>query len=139
MSTATPIVLILGSGANVGQHAARAFAEKGYRVALASRSAKEQESTSQQLNISSDFADPKSIYGVFAKVKTSLGLPTVVIYNGIARESSYIKFPLTPRSRIRDTERCEEPPFTFLRWFHARHERQYYQRIRRSAASRRRL
>jgi hypothetical protein len=87
MSATSPIVLILGSGPNVGQHVARVFSAKGYKVALASRSAKEDKSTSQQLNIASDFSDPNSIPAIFEKVKTSLGLPSVVVYNGTPTKS----------------------------------------------------
>lgn len=82
MSSASPVLLILGSGANVGQSVARAFAAKGYKVALASRSIKEEDGTKNQVNISSDFSDPDSIVRVFSKVKASLGLPSVVVYNG---------------------------------------------------------
>lgn len=40
MASTTPVILILGSGPNIGQHLAQAFAAKGYKVALASRSIK---------------------------------------------------------------------------------------------------
>ena len=82
MSATTPVILILGSGANIGQNVARAFAAKGYKIALASRSLKEEDSTQDQVNIAGDFSDPQSIAGVFSKVKASLGLPSVVVYNG---------------------------------------------------------
>ncbi|KAI9656896.1 MAG: hypothetical protein M1821_003535 [Bathelium mastoideum] len=82
MSSTSPVILILGSGPNVGQNVAQAFAAKGYKVALASRKLKEEESTAEQVNISSDLSDPKSVIEVFSKVKASLGLPSVVVYNG---------------------------------------------------------
>ena len=82
MSNATPVILILGSGANVGHHVAQAFAAKGYKVALASRSIKEEDSTADQVNISVDLSDPNAIAGVFSKVKASLGIPSVVVHNG---------------------------------------------------------
>ena len=82
MSSASPVILILGSGPNIGHHVARAFAAKGYKIALASRKLKEEDSTTDQVNIASDLSDPDSVIGVFAKVKASLGLPSVVIYNG---------------------------------------------------------
>jgi NAD(P)-dependent dehydrogenase (short-subunit alcohol dehydrogenase family) len=80
--SASPIILILGSGANIGHHVARAFSAKGYKVALASRSLKAEDSTSDQLNIPTDLSDPESVASAFAKVKSSLGLPSVVVYNG---------------------------------------------------------
>ncbi len=77
----SPVVLILGAGPNIGQHVAQAFAAKGYKVALTSRSAKKQ-SSEDQVNISCDLSDPKSVVNVFDKVKELLGLPSVVVYNG---------------------------------------------------------
>lgn len=82
MASTSPVLLILGSGANVGQHVSRAFAAKGYKVALASRSQKEEDSSKDQYNVSCDLSDPGSIVGVFSKVKAALGLPSVVVYNG---------------------------------------------------------
>ena len=82
MSHTSPVVLILGSGPNIGQNVARAFAAKGYKLALASRKSKEEDSTAEQLNIASDLSDPDSVAKVFSKVKASLGLPSVVVYNG---------------------------------------------------------
>lgn len=82
MVNTSPVILILGSGPNIGKHVARAFAAKGYKVAQASRSLKEADSTADQVNISSDFSDPESIIKTFSKVKSLLGLPSVVVYNG---------------------------------------------------------
>jgi NAD(P)-dependent dehydrogenase (short-subunit alcohol dehydrogenase family) len=82
MVNTSPVILILGSGPNIGKHVARAFAAKGYKVALASRSLKEADSTADQLNIPSDFTDPESITKAFSKVKSLLGAPSVVVYNG---------------------------------------------------------
>lgn len=82
MSNVPPVILILGSGPNVGQHVTRAFAAKGYQVALASRTLKEEDSTADQVNISSDLSEPNSVIGLFSKVRASLGIPSVVVYNG---------------------------------------------------------
>lgn len=82
MSTSSPVVLILGSGPNVGSSVARGFAAKGYKVALVSRSLKEGDSTADQVSIPADLSDPDSVIAAFSKVKASLGLPSVVIYNG---------------------------------------------------------
>ena len=82
MSSNSPVALILGAGANIGHHVAFAFAAKGYKIALAARSLKENDSTSDQLNIPSDFSDPESVIKAFATVEEKLGLPSVVVYNG---------------------------------------------------------
>lgn len=83
MASISPVVFILGAGGNIGHHVARAFAARGYKVALAARSLKEEESTPDRLNIQSDLAEPNSVVNAFAKVKAAFGLPSVVIYNGI--------------------------------------------------------
>ena len=92
MPSTSPVLLILGSGSNVGHHVARTFAAKGYKVALASRSAKEIDSTADQKIFSSDLSTPESVAGVFSKVKASLGLPSVVVYNG-KQSSSMWRIP----------------------------------------------
>ncbi|KAH9230837.1 hypothetical protein K456DRAFT_1842235 [Colletotrichum gloeosporioides 23] len=81
MSEKSPVVLILGAGPKVGIPAAKAFASKGYKVAIAARSLDEADSTDEQLNIKSDFANPEDVVRAFAKVKKELGIPSVVIYN----------------------------------------------------------
>ena len=82
MHNFSPVILVLGAGPNIGRSVARAFAAKGYKVALASRSQKEDHDLTDQLNISSDLSDPESVIKVFSKVKESLGHPSVVVYNG---------------------------------------------------------
>ncbi|KAJ5319296.1 hypothetical protein MYU51_013483 [Penicillium brevicompactum] len=84
MSAQSPVILILGAGPNIGINVARVFAAKGYKVALASRSLKDQESTVDQLNIHSDLSNPDSVVDAFSKVKTALGTPSVVVYNAAA-------------------------------------------------------
>lgn len=77
-----PVVLILGAGPNIGSYVARTFAAKGYKVALSSRSAREDDSTTPFLNVRGDMSDPTSVRDIFAKVKEVLGQPSVVVYNG---------------------------------------------------------
>lgn len=85
MSKTSLVALILGAGPKVGLPAAKAFASKGYKVAIAARSLNEVDSTNNQLNIKSDFANPDDVVKAFAKVKKELGIPSVVIYNGKSR------------------------------------------------------
>jgi NAD(P)-dependent dehydrogenase (short-subunit alcohol dehydrogenase family) len=82
MATKFPIALILGAGPNIGQSVVRKFASKGYKVALASRSLKESNSTDDELHIPSDFTKPGDITNAFDKVKEVFGIPSVVVYNG---------------------------------------------------------
>ncbi|KAH8901761.1 NAD(P)-binding protein [Thozetella sp. PMI_491] len=94
MPSASPVALILGAGANIGQHVSRAFAAKGYKIALAARSVKEEDSTSDQLYIRGDFSDPASVVKIFSDVKSRLGSPSVVIYNAAATVFADAKNPL---------------------------------------------
>lgn len=80
---ASLIAIILGAGPNSGQAIGRHLAAKGYKLALVSRKAKEEDSTDSELHIAADFADPSSIPAVFSKVKAKLGAPSVVVYNGV--------------------------------------------------------
>ncbi|KAF9767002.1 hypothetical protein IL306_000500 [Fusarium sp. DS 682] len=84
MAAKSPIVLILGSGPNIGQSVARKFASEGYKVAVASRSQKEAASTDKQLNIKTDLTKPFEVADAFSKVKTTFGIPSVVVYNASA-------------------------------------------------------
>ncbi|KAK6336406.1 hypothetical protein TWF696_001965 [Orbilia brochopaga] len=75
------VALILGAGANVGQHAGRAFAAKGYKVILASRSAKGDTDDSNTVRIQTDLSDPDSVAKAFTTVRSQFGHPSVVVYN----------------------------------------------------------
>jgi NAD(P)-dependent dehydrogenase (short-subunit alcohol dehydrogenase family) len=94
MSGTSPVILILGAGPNIGQGVARLFAAKGYKVALASRSQQEADSTPEQLNIKSDFANPDDVVQAFTRTRKELGIPSVVVYNGKSR------FPHAPGERV---------------------------------------
>lgn len=83
MSTTSSIVLIFGAGPRIGASVANAFAAKGYKVALASRKASEADNTANEIHIHSDLADPGTVADAFSKVKASLGIPSVVVYNGV--------------------------------------------------------
>jgi NAD(P)-dependent dehydrogenase (short-subunit alcohol dehydrogenase family) len=76
------VVLILGSGPNIGLHTSCLFAAQGYKVALASRSAKPEDSNPDATPFQVDLSDPSSVPGLFTQVKETLGVPSVVIYNG---------------------------------------------------------
>jgi NAD(P)-dependent dehydrogenase (short-subunit alcohol dehydrogenase family) len=76
------ILLILGSGPNIGSHLVKAFSQKGYKVAVASRSAPKNDDGSD-LHIPIDLAQPETVPAVFQTVREKLGgEPGVVVYNG---------------------------------------------------------
>ena len=75
-------VLILGAGARVGKSLAQRFASEGFRVAVASRSLDPALVEAVDTSMKADFSNPSSIKDVFTWAKSSIGVPTVVIYNG---------------------------------------------------------
>ena len=83
MSTTSPIILILGAGPRIGANVGKAFASKGYKVALTSRKVSETSNTANEIHIQSDFANPDTVVDTFSQVKASLGIPSVVVYNGV--------------------------------------------------------
>lgn len=83
MATSSPVLLILGAGSNVGASVAKAFSEKGYKIALASRTVKNEDSDTKDFHVACDLSDPFSVPDVFKKVKETLGIPSVVVYNGM--------------------------------------------------------
>jgi NAD(P)-dependent dehydrogenase (short-subunit alcohol dehydrogenase family) len=81
--SSTPILLILGSGSNIGRGVGDAFTAKDYNLALVSRSISEETSTATELHIQADLSDPSVVPSIFAKVKDTFGSPpSVVVYNG---------------------------------------------------------
>lgn len=81
------VALILGYGPTVGASSARAFAAKGYKIAIVSRTKKDSESEKDYLRLQADLSDPSSVEGIFSKVISELGHPSVVIYNGASLRS----------------------------------------------------
>lgn len=99
MTTAPPVVLILGAGPRVGQSAIQAFAAKGYKVAIAARSVDVSASTDTQLNIPSDFSKPEDVVAAFGKVTEAFGVPSVVIYNGKCTTTLLASIDVLPHQR----------------------------------------
>ena len=108
MSTTSPIILILGAGPRIGTSLAKAFAAKGYKVALTSRKASDVNNTADEIHIQSDLADPGTVANAFSQVKASLGIPSVVVYNGEYRCPEPRCFlTLSLSSRCRDPQPSE--------------------------------
>jgi NAD(P)-dependent dehydrogenase (short-subunit alcohol dehydrogenase family) len=82
MSAASKVLLILGSGPNVGKSVAQAFIAKGYKVAHTSRKSRPENDTADEINLAADFSNPESLPQVFSQVREKLGIPSVVVYNG---------------------------------------------------------
>lgn len=81
-SMTSKILFLIGSGANIGAATVRTFLAAGWKVAQASRSAKAEESTSENLRLFIDLAKPETVTEAFKEVRAKLGEPNAVIYNG---------------------------------------------------------
>lgn len=83
----SPIALVLGAGANIGQAVGRKFAANGYKVALASRTspdATSQDAKDGLFYFRVDLTVPTTVKTLFEQVQASLGVPNVVVYNGLS-------------------------------------------------------
>jgi len=78
----TPVLLVLGAGPKIGLSVAKAFADKGYKIALAARSLQDGVGDDGYLRLKIDLVKTEEIKNIFTKVKEKLGIPTVVVYNG---------------------------------------------------------
>jgi len=76
------VALIFGYGPRVGVDVANAFAAKGYKVAVVSRSDKTGQVPKDFLALQADMMEPEKVEGVFKTVIEKLGHPSVVVYNG---------------------------------------------------------
>jgi NAD(P)-dependent dehydrogenase (short-subunit alcohol dehydrogenase family) len=77
----TPVILILGAGANIGAAVARKFSQEGFKIATAARSVHKDIADISSHTVKADFNDPTSIKGVFDEVNSKVGIPNVVVYN----------------------------------------------------------
>jgi NAD(P)-dependent dehydrogenase (short-subunit alcohol dehydrogenase family) len=77
----SPIVLILGAGANIGASVAKEFAANSYKVFLTSRKLPAEPNPSYSY-IQGDLSYPGSVNDIFSQVRKLAGEPSVVVYNG---------------------------------------------------------
>lgn len=132
----SPVILILGAGPNIGQAVARTFASEGYKVALAARSLKEEDSTDAQLNIKADFSKPEEVVDIFTKVRKALGIPSVVVYNGkSSRPKTPFEHLLNPHSWSLGNLPSQRSLRDRVVWLQSRHGSQYHQRLCRCSRS----
>ena len=91
----SPVILILGAGANIGTSIARKFSEKAYKVAVVSRTFRKDFSELGYLQINEDLSLPNVLQKVFAEVTSKLGIPSVVVYNAASNKSTTPEDPLS--------------------------------------------
>jgi len=83
------VAIVVGVGAGLGAALARRFAQ-GYRVALVARSAEVTGSVAEEiraaggvgLTIQSDATMPAQVAAAYERVRSALGVPEVLVYNG---------------------------------------------------------
>lgn len=76
-----PIAIIFGAGENIGAATSKAFADKGYRVALVARTINTSDTNEARLPIAADLSELGSVSAVFARVREVLGEPSLIFYN----------------------------------------------------------
>lgn len=91
---ASKILLIIGAGPRVGEGVARAFLQKGYKVALASRTQRKPD-TPDQIHFTADVSKADSVADLFTRVKAKWGTPSVVVYNAAALTFAKADDPLS--------------------------------------------
>ncbi|CAI6335131.1 unnamed protein product [Periconia digitata] len=100
--SASKILLLIGAGPRVGDGVARAFVEKGYKVALASRTQRNPD-TAEQIHFDADVSSAESVVDLFSRVKEKLGSPSVVVYNAasltFAKANDPLSIPLAAFAR----------------------------------------
>jgi NAD(P)-dependent dehydrogenase (short-subunit alcohol dehydrogenase family) len=90
-SIPSPVLLIFGAGPNIGRGVANAFAARGYKVAIVSRRQPGFDiQTRGFFHVKGNLEDPSFVETAYQSVSESLGVPSVVVYNGefSVRESS---------------------------------------------------
>lgn len=82
-SSTKPLLLLLGAGSNIGQAVSKKFLAGGYHVALAARSLPDRKISNQEWSYKLDLSNPSAVEDLFAKVSKDVGIPSVVIFNGM--------------------------------------------------------
>ncbi|KAK1246165.1 hypothetical protein MKX07_005234 [Trichoderma sp. CBMAI-0711] len=88
------IAIVFGYGPRVGAAVASAFAARGYKVAVVSRSGNA-DATNDYLSIKADLSNARNVEGVFSRVTNELGLPSVVVYNALILSPLGFEQPLS--------------------------------------------
>ena len=79
---ASRIAIVLGAGPNIGARTIETFESKGYKVAYASRSARDSGDNGSTMAVQCDLSHPASVTTLFDTVREKWGEPSVIVYNG---------------------------------------------------------
>lgn len=136
-----PIAFIIGAGKNIGLSTAAILQSRGYRIALAARSLKPQDSTTETLHLALDLSKPEAVGPVFASLRKQWGEPSVVFYNGVYHPKTISLFPVHSLTLISSCSSPlhfpHRPAGPFPRGFRPRPRDQYYELVRRDQRVRR--
>ena len=93
---ANKVLLLYGSGPNVGAGILKKFSANGWKTAAVVRTMRDEHKSSADLVLQADFADTQAIQKVYSEVESKLGTPNCVVYNGvyISRRNSRHVFSL---------------------------------------------
>lgn len=85
----TELCVIVGAGPGVSMGVARRFQQEGFRIALVSRNQENVEALAEQLGqdalgFTADASSEQSLVQVFEKIESTLGAPSVMVYNAAA-------------------------------------------------------
>ncbi|KAK3716883.1 hypothetical protein LTR37_006233 [Vermiconidia calcicola] len=81
---ASRIAIVLGAGPNIGARTIETFESKGYKVAYASRSARDSGDNGSTMAVQCDLSHSASVTTLFDNVRKKWGEPSVVVYNAAA-------------------------------------------------------
>ena len=76
------VLLLYGSGANVGACILKKFAANGWKTVAVVRTMKDEYKNSADLVVQTDFADASAIQKIYGEVESKLGTPNCIVYNG---------------------------------------------------------
>lgn len=78
-----PVVLVFGAGPKIGLSALKKFKAEGYKTATITRSPSDAvKAVSDKVYAVDLTGPPEPLIDIFNSVRTELGDPTVIIYNG---------------------------------------------------------
>src|ERR1700759_2888503 len=78
------VAIVIGAGPALGAAVARRFAREGFSVGVVARQAQTVESLAQEIHgraYAADTADAAQVDALFARIRTELGAPDVLVYN----------------------------------------------------------
>ena len=80
---AKKVLLLYGSGPNVGAAILKKFAANEWKTAAVVRTLKDEYKKSADLVLQADLSDAQAIQKVYQETESKLGTPSCVVYNGV--------------------------------------------------------